>query len=37
MHAQQHARALVDGFAVIVDMGAVGGADFAQRGAGALP
>ena len=36
MDAQQHACAVVDGVAVIVDMGAVGGADFAQDGAGAL-
>ena len=35
MHAQQQARAVVDGVAVVVDVRAVGGADFAQRGAGA--
>ena len=35
MHAQQQARAVADGGAVIVDARAVGGADFAQRGAGA--
>ena len=35
MHAQQQARAVVDGVAVIVDAGAIGGADFAQDGAGA--
>ena len=31
MHAQQQARALGDGFAIIVDAGAVGGAHFAQH------
>ena len=35
MHAHQQARAVVDGVAVIVDAGAIGGADFAQDGAGA--
>src|ERR1035441_6493883 len=35
MHAHQQARAVRDGGAVIVDAGAIGGADFAQRGAGA--
>ena len=35
MHAEQQARALVDGRAVILDAGAVGGSDFANGGAGA--
>ena len=33
MHAQQHARALVDGGGVVADARAIGGAHFAQDGA----
>ena len=33
MHAQQQACAIGDGIAIIVDDGAVGGADFTQNGA----
>ncbi len=36
MDPENHARALVDGFAVIVEVGAIRGAHFAQHGAGAL-